>query len=371
MKKIVSIIFILLFIIIFLGTANFLYQKSQEKPVVFETEQAQEMDIISKTVATGKIIPRQEVEIKSQVSGVVDTLYTEAGEIVKSGDLIAKIRIIPDIARLNNAETQLLSAEINFKDSRRERDRQKSLYQSKLISEFDYNRFVLDYNLKKEALSAARSNLAIVRDGAAKSAGNSSKTSNIVYSTLDGMVLDIPVKKGAFITETNTFNPGTTIAAVANMQDLIFEGSVDEAEVGKIREGMELILNIGALEQNTYTAILEFISPKGFDEQGTIKFQIKAAVKLQEGTFIRAGYSANADIVLEKRENVLAINEGLLQFDGDQTYVEVERAEQVFERINITTGLSDSIFIEVKDGLSKDDKIKVPLVGAAAGTKSW
>lgn len=360
MKKILLILFGLLILAIFAGTAIFLYQKSQQKPVVYQTAQAEVRDIIKKTIATGKIVPRKEVDVKSQVSGVVDKVFVEAGETINKGELIAKIQIIPNVERLNAAESRVQSAKISFEDAARELDRQKSLFENKLISEVEYRKYLLEYNLKQESLSSAESNLAIVREGASKKAG---QVSNLVNATLSGMILDVPVKEGHFITETNTFNAGTTIATIANMQDLIFEGTVDESEVGKIAEGMELVLNIGALESEKFTANLEYISPKGVDDQGTIKFAIKAAVSLQEGTFLRAGYSANADIVLDKREQVIALNERYLQFDNKTPYVEVETTPQTFERREITTGLSDGIFIEIISGISTEDKIKEPIIG--------
>ncbi len=358
MKKIVLIIIALVCALIFLGTIVFLYNKSQEKPVIYETRHPITTTIIKKTIATGSISPRKEVEIKSQVSGVVEKILLDAGEAIKTDEIIAKIRIIPNIERLNNAESLLEQAKINFEDAQKELKRQKKLFEDKLISEFEYNKYLLSYKLKQEIVASAESNLAIVREGASKKSG---KTSNVVKATLDGMILDIPVKEGTFITETNNFNAGTTIAYIANMQDMIFEGRVDESEVGKIHEGMELYLTIGAIESEPFIAILEYISPKGYNDQGTIKFQIKASITLQEGKFIRAGFSANADIVLDKRENVLAINEGLLQFDNGVPYVEVEVGKQEFKRRNIELGLSDGINIEVISGLKALDKIKKPI----------
>lgn len=360
MKKTVLILIGILFLAVFIGTAVFLYQKSQQKPIVFNTAQAEVRDIVKKTIATGKIVPRKEVDIKSQVSGVVDQVFVEAGEFINKGELIAKIQIIPNVERLNAAESRLQSATISFDDAARELERQKSLFEEKLISEVEFRKYLLEYNLKQESVSAAESNLAIIREGASKKEG---QVSNLVHATLTGMILDVPIKEGHFITETNTFNAGTTIASIANMQDLIFEGTVDESEVGKITEGMELVLNIGALESETFTADLEYISPKGFDDQGTIKFQIKAAVKLQAETFLRAGYSANADIVLDKREQVISLNERFLQFEEKVPFVEVETEPQIFERRDIEVGLSDGIFIEITSGISLEDKIKEPIIG--------
>lgn len=358
LKKFLTLTSAVLMFSIFVGTAVFLYQKSQEKPVIYKTATPEIRNIIHKTIATGRIIPRKEVEIKSQVSGVVETIYVEAGQPIKAGDLIAKIRIIPDMERLNAAESQLEKARINYENAKKELARQKKLFEDNIISEFEYNKYRHDFKLQLETLSSAESNLAIIREGASQKAG---KVSNLVRSTLTGLILDIPVKEGSFVTETNTFNAGTTIANIANMQDMIFEGTVDEAEVGKIREGMELEMNIGAMETDEFKAQLEYISPKGFDDQGTIKFLIKAAVQLRDDRFLRAGYSANADIVLDKREQVLAINEGLLQFKKGTPFVEVETAPQEFVIRELKTGLSDGIYVEVLEGVSETDKIKQPI----------
>lgn len=355
MKKIVAGLLGFGLLIVFVGTAVFLYQKSQEKPVVFETDVPIVTDIVKKTVATGKIIPRKEVEIKSQVSGVVERIYVDAGQLIGKDELIAQIQIIPNMERLVAAESQLETARIRLQNAEQERDRQKKLFQDKLISEFEYNKYVYEYNLQAEAVDGAENNLAIIREGASKKAG---KISNQVKATLEGLLLDIPVKEGTFVTETNTFNAGTTIASIANMEDMIFEGTVDESEVGKIHEGMALLLNIGAMESEPFVASLEYISPKGIDDQGTIKFEIRAAVTLRKDRFLRAGYSANADIVLDKREQVLAVNERLLTFEGDRTFVEVETAPQVFEKREVKTGLSDGIYIEILDGVENGMRLK-------------
>lgn len=355
MKKFFLFLFIALIAFIFVGTAVFLYQKSNEEPVVFETESAFFTDIVKKTVATGKIIPRHEVEIKSQVSGVVKEIYVIPGETINKGDLLAKIEIIPNMQQLNSAESQLETARLNFENAKRELEQQKMLFEKNLISEFDYNKFLLGYQLQREAASAAENNVDLIKDGASK---NADKVSNIVWATLSGTVLDVPVKLGTFVTETNTFNAGTTIATIADMSDMIFEGQVDESEVGKIKEGMDLLLDIGAVESEPFTAVLEYISPKGVDDQGTIKFEIRAAVTLQDDQLIRAGYSANADIVLDKRDEALAINEANLIIEGSETFVEVETSEQQFEKRKIVTGLSDGINIEVVSGLTQDEKIK-------------
>ena len=355
MKKVLLIIFIIFIAGSLIGVGYILYNKAKKDPVVYETTEPFVTNIIKKTVATGTIMPRKEIEIKSQVPGVVEKLFVEAGESVKQGDLIAKIKIIPDVVSLNRAEADLQTAIINFNNAKKEMERQEKLYEEKVISQFDYNQFVLDFKLRKQDMEAAEANLELVKEGASKKSGN---VSNLVYSTVDGMVLDVPVEEGNFIVESNSFNEGTTIASVANMNEMIFEGMLDESEVGKVKEGMNLNLKIGAIDDATYNAILEFVSPKGIEEEGAIKFEVKANIKLKEDQFLRAGYSANADIVLDQRDSVLAIKERDIDFQGDTAFVEIETSDQIFEKRRIATGLSDGINIEVLKGLEKKDKIK-------------
>ena len=355
MKKIITILIVTILVASFIGTGFFLYQKSVEAPVVYETDSLFVADIVKKTVATGSIVPRREIALKSQVSGVVETIYVEAGEVVKEGQLIAKIKIIPDVVALSNAEASVKNALINFKNNETELNRQKSLFEQKVISEQEYKRILLDFQLAEQALETAENNLQLIKEGASKKSGS---VSNQVRSTAEGMVLDVPVKEGTFVIESNTFNEGTTIASVADMNEMIFEGKVDESEVGKLKEGMDLALVIGALDTEKFQATLEFISPKGVEEEGAIQFPVKAEVKLQEDAFLRAGYSANADIVLDQRDSVLAIREANIIFEGDKTFVEVQTAPQQFEKREITTGLSDGLNIEVLKGLVKEDKVK-------------
>lgn len=345
----------ILILVIFVGTTIFLYRKSQEAPVVYEITKPFYTDIVRKTVATGKIVPRKEIAVKSRVPGVISDVYVEAGQKIAKGDLIAKIELLPDLAFLSNAESELEKARINLNNAKRDYERQRVLFQEKLISELDFNRFELQYHLAEEAVKASENNVALIRDGASKKSG---KVSNEVQATVSGVLLDVPVKEGGFVIQSNTFNEGTTIASIANMEDMIFEGRVDESEVGKLKEGMPLELRVGAIGDPRFMANLEYIAPKGFEDQGTIKFEIRAAVNLSEDTFLRAGYSANADIVLERRDNVLAINEANLIVDGNKTFVEVETGPQKFVRREVVVGLSDGINIEIVSGLDQNESIK-------------
>lgn len=356
MKRIIRITVLVLLVSSFFYMSYFLYSKSKQPDVVYDTDSTFVTTIIRKTVATGSIIPRREIEIKSQVSGVVEKIYVEAGQVARKSQLLAKIRIIPNSVSLNNAQTQLRSARINYENTKKEKERQEQLYKEKIISEVEYNEFKLDFELREEALAAAESNLQLIREGASKQAGTAT---NEVRATVDGMILDVPIREGSFVIESNTFNEGTTIVSIANMQSMIFEGKVDESEVGKIREGMPLKLIIGALEGESFDATLEYISPKGVEEEGAIQFEIRAAIDIQQDVFLRAGYSANADIVLEKKDSVLSINERNLIFeDDDKVFVEVMTGPQQFEKREIKTGISDGINIEVVSGLTIEDRIK-------------
>lgn len=355
MKRIAISVALIGLLAIFVSTLVYLYQKSQEQPVTYETDRPFVADIVKKTVATGAIVPRREVALKSRVPGVVDKIYFEEGDLVEVGDLVARIRLIPDMVALNTADAALKAARINRENAERDLRRHEDLFQRQMISDFEYNRYLLEFKLVNQQLEAAQSNLELIREGAARRTGN---VSNEVKSTVTGMVLDIPVKEGTFIIESNTFNEGTTIATVADMNEMVFEGKVDESEVGRVAVGMPLVLSVGAIETETFEATLEFISPKGERDQGAVKFDIRAAIKLREGSFLRAGYSATADIVLERRDQVLAIREGNLIFERDQTYVEVETGQQIFERRQVQTGLSDGINIEIVGGLSENESLK-------------
>ena len=357
MKIIIKILTAVLIVSIFFGTFVFLYLKSKKKPVVYDTAQPFITDIILKTVASGSVTPRKEIDIKSKVSGIIETVNMEAGDLVKKGDLIAMVKIIPDMVSLNNAESRLRRAAINYNDAKKTYKRKHELFKKNIINESEFQRFQLNSDNALEELKAAEDNLMLIRDGVSKKYKNNANTS--IRSTIDGMILDIPVKVGKSVIESNTFNNGTTIAVVADMSEMIFEGKVDESEVGKIKEGMDLVITVGAIEDETFHAILEYISPKGVEENGAIQFEIKASVELKANTFLRAGYSANADIVLDKREKVMAISESLLQFEKENIFVEVEKAPQIYEKRKVETGLSDSINIEILSGISQNDKVKV------------
>ena len=357
MKTFIKMFVGLLILAVFAGTLAFLYKKSSKKIVVYKTAAPVETTIIKKAVATGSIVPRKEIEIKPQVSGVVEEIHVEAGDRVKEGDLLARVDIIPDLVNLNKAESRLKIAKIQVDDTKKSCERRRKLFKKGIIAESDLQQYEVAYSSAKEELAAAQTNLELVKEGIAKNMETATNT--LIRSTIDGMVLDVPVEVGNFVIETNNFNAGTTIATVADMGEMIFEGKVDESEVGRIEPGMDLILTVGAIEHETFNASLEYISPKGIEEKGAIQFEIRARVELKQSHFLRAGYSAIADIVLDRRDNVMAINESLLQFDGESPFVEVATGPQQFEKRSIQTGLSDGINIEIVSGLEKTDKVKI------------
>jgi len=361
MKKILGILLALVLITLFAGTLWFLWVKGQKQPVVYKTVSPEVGDIVKKAVATGAVIPRKEVAVKPQVSGIIDTIKVEAGERVRRGDLLATIRVIPQTGALAAAESRVNLARIRLDDAQRELDRTQRLFEEKVVEETVLRAAALTRDTAREELAAAGDSLEVIKRGVPERSGQDTNTR--VRATISGTVLDVPVKEGASVIEANNFNDGTTIASLADMSDLIFEGNVDESEVGKLRTGMDMVLTIGALEPARFNAVLEHIAPKGFSENGAIQFKIRAAMRETGGAVIRANYSANADIVLDRRTGVLTLSESLLQFDGDKPYVEVETAPRKFERREIRTGLSDGIRIEIVEGLRKEDKVKAGEAG--------
>lgn len=398
-------------LVVLLGTAGLIYyftSNSGGNDAVVETEKPELSDIVKKAVATGSVRPRQEVNVKPQVSGVVDEIYVEAGDLVEKGQKVAKIKLVPSEVSINNAKNSVELARLRYENAKRELARQREVYEQKLdvrdvqagldvarqqeqryrelfeegiISEQEYDQYLLDLKLaqtrydnadilaknnlkqfendveiRKQELDAAINNLQLLQEGASR---NSRQVANVITSTVDGMVLDVPVEEGTSVIERNNFNEGTTIVTVADMNSLIFEGKVDESDVGELNEGMPLRISVGALPGFSFDAILEFISPKGVEEEGSVKFEVRAALKTPEEVFLRAGYSANADIILEQREQVLAINERDVLFEADTTFVEVRTGQEAFEKRPVALGLSDGVKVEVKAGLDSTSAIKV------------
>lgn len=373
MKKTKTIIILVTIAVLFIVSMYWLYSKNIEDPVVYETEKPVMGTVVKKTVATGSIVPKEEVLIKPNISGIIDEIFVEAGEIVKAGDLIAKVKVVPNVSSLNSAKnnissvrTQVETARLAFENQKSIYNRQKELFEKGVISANEFDNAQLAYDqaeqrLKQErvGLTAATQNYDIVKTGTTSGMGASANTE--IRATVSGMVLDVPVKTGNQVIESNNFNDGTTIATLADVDKMIFEGKVDESEVGKIKEGLPLEITVGALPDKTFNADLDYIAPKGVDENGAIQFEIKGTMKHLDTTFIRAGLSANASIILAKAENVLTIKEALVQFDPktQKPFVEVMVGDQKFERRDIELGVSDGIDVEVKSGVSENDNIKV------------
>ncbi len=365
MKKYRKLIIATIIALIFIGTFVFLWQKSQPKEMVYN-EFFPEMNEVKKTtIITGKIEPRNEVNIKPQIGGIITQLMKEPGDYVQAGEVIAKVKVIPDMAQLSSAESRVRLADLNLQQAKIDYEREKNLYEQKLVSADEYDKVAQKLRQAKEELLASEDALQVVRDGVSKSNANASST--LIRSTISGVILDVPVKVGNSVINTNTFNEGTTIASVANMNDLIFRGNIDETEVGQLYNGIPMKITIGALQDLKFDASLEYISPKAVENNGANQFEIKAAVKVEKDDKIRSGYSANAEIVLAQVKKALTIPESAIEFSGDSTFVyliKVEGAKKTYERHQITTGLSDGVNIEVKKGLTVKDKVRGPQIVA-------
>lgn len=359
MKKFLKITLLVLLAAGIIGTFVFLWMKSRPKVVVYETVTAEVADLQKTTVATGKVEPRDEILIKPQISGIIDEVYKEAGQSIRKGEVIAKVKVIPELGQVNSAESRVRLAEINEKQAQTDFDRIEKLFKDKLISREDFEKSEVALKQSRVEVQTAKDALEIIKEGITKNSASLSST--LIRSTIDGLILDVPVKAGNSVIMSNTFNDGTTIATVANMNDLIFKGKIDETEVGRIHEGMPVKLTIGALQNLTFDATLEYISPKGVEENGANQFEIKAAVSVPDSVQIRSGYSANAEIVLQRAQQALAVPESVIEFSGDSTFVYIMTdsvPEQKFQRKPVIAGMSDGIKIEIKSGVTAKDKIR-------------
>ena len=358
-KKIKRIVLLSIVGLAVVGTFVFLWKKAQPEVIEYEIVTPERGTVETKTVATGNVEPRYEILIKPQISGIISEVLKEAGQRVTEGEIIAKVKVIPEMGQLNSAESRVNVARISLEQVESTHRRDEQLFKQGILTAEEFDVSKANYRKAKEELANAQSSLEIVRDGISRNSRSSSTTQ--IRSTITGMILNVPIKVGNSVIQSNSFNDGTTIASVANMNDMIFRGNVDETEIGKIREGMPIKLTVGALGTRTFDAVLEYVSPKGEEKNGAIQFEIKAAVSLPDTSFVRAGYSANAEIVLERAANVLTIPESTVEFHGDTAFVQVvkqEKPKQIFEKRQIKTGLSDGIKIEVKEGLTEKDKIR-------------
>lgn len=370
-KKIKRIVLLSIVGLAVVGTFVFLWKKAQPEVIEYEIVTPERGTVETKTVATGNVEPRYEILIKPQISGIISEVLKEAGQRVTEGEIIAKVKVIPEMGQLNSAESRVNVARISLEQVESTHRRDEQLFKQGILTAEEFDVSKANYRKAKEELANAQSSLEIVRDGISRNTRSSSTTQ--IRSTITGMILNVPIKVGNSVIQSNSFNDGTTIASVANMNDMIFRGNVDETEIGKIREGMPIKLTVGALGSRTFDAVLEYVSPKGEEKNGAIQFEIKAAVSLPDTSFVRAGYSANAEIVLERAENVLTIPESTVEFHGDTAFVQVvkqEKPKQIFEKRQIKTGLSDGIKIEVKEGLTEKDKIRGAAISKEANNNN-
>ena len=355
MKKFGKYLVFILIALVVAGTFAYLFKRSRPQEIRYEELTAEVADIVKSTVVTGKVQPRDEVNVKPQISGIIAELYKEAGQPVKEGEIIAKLKVIPDMSSLSSAQSRVRLSELNLKQAQTNFDREKALYDKQLVSADEYDKVAQALQQAKEELKAAKETLEIVRDGVSSS--NKSGSSTLIRSSVSGLILDIPVKVGNTVINSNSFNDGTTIATVADMDDLIFDGNIDETEVGRLSVGMPVKITVGALQDVVFDASLEYIAPKATESGGTNLFEIKAYQRVPEDITVRSGYSANAEIVLQRAAQVLSIAESALQFEGDQTYVYV-LGDKGYERRDVKTGLSDGVNIEIKEGLSPGEKVR-------------
>ncbi|WP_300693588.1 efflux RND transporter periplasmic adaptor subunit [uncultured Bacteroides sp.] len=359
MKKYLKIALLAVVAAIFIFTFVFLYRKSRPKVTLYETVAPAVADLEKTTVATGKVEPRDEILIKPQISGIIDEVYKEAGQNVRKGEVIAKVKVIPELGTLNAAESRVRLAELNARQGETDFARMEKLFNDRLVSREEYEKAEVSVKQAREELQTAKDNLEIVKEGITKS--NASFSSTLIRSTIDGLILDVPVKAGNSVIMSNTFNDGTTIATVANMNDLIFRGKIDETEVGRVHEGMPVKLTIGALQNLSFDATLEYISPKGVEENGANQFEIKAAVRVPDSVVVRSGYSANAEIVLERAHQALTLPESTIEFSGDSTFVYLltdSVPQQKFERRAVRVGMSDGIKIVIREGVDGKSRVR-------------
>ncbi|HUI71948.1 MAG TPA: efflux RND transporter periplasmic adaptor subunit [Spirochaetia bacterium] len=359
MRKFAGRIIGILLLVLFLATLAFLINKSRKPEVVYETEKPVIMDIVDKTVTTGSIVPQKEIAVKSRLSGIVNEVFVEPGDTVNIGDRIISIKVVPDNVTLNKAELDLRKAKLSLETAQRDWERQQGLRAGNFITDSDLEKSLLTYQLAKEDVEWAENNLLLLKEGASK---RSDQVSNVIFSPSAGAVLEVPVKPGGSVIESNTFNDGTTIATVADMGHLMYDGQLDESEIGKVRAGMELIISVAALAEAKLPAHLDFIAPKGVVNQGAVQFEIKAYITPPPEMRLRAGYSASADIVLGRAEKALAVREQNILFEGEKTFVEVATGPKTFRKQEVRLGVSDGIHVQITSGLSSGEAIKIQTV---------
>ena len=361
MKKYLQLAVAAIIALVFVGTFVFLYRKSRPKETVYNEFVSKRADIRKTTVITGRIEPRDEVSVKPQISGIITQLYKQAGDRVDAGEVIARVKVIPDMGQLSSAEARVRLAEVNLAQARVDHQRMQNLYRKQLVSDDAYDKVHQSLVQAEEEKTAATDALEVVRDGVSRR--NAKASSTLIRSTISGVVLDVPVKVGNTVVLSNTFNDGTTIASVADMNDLIFRGNIDETEEGRLVQGMSMRITVGALHDLAFDATLEYISPKAVEQGGANQFEVKAAVRVEGDVYMRSGYSANAEIVLEEADKVLSVPESAIEFSGDTAFVyvlEPGTSPKVYRRTRVETGLSDGVDIEIRSGVEEGQTVRGP-----------
>ena len=360
MKKFFRIFWISLLVLVFLGTMVFLWMKSRPEVQTWQLLSPQTRSISNSIIATGKVEPSNEVQIKPQISGIIDDIHYDPGDDVKVGDVLATIKVVPEMSSLNSAEGRLRVAEINYDKALREHRRNEDLYRKGILSQEEFETSQTTLSNAEEEVDNSRDALKIITDGVSEKYDHLSNT--LVRSTITGKILDIPVEVGNSVIQANTFNDGTTIATVADLGNMLFKGNIDESDDGKVRTGMPVKVKVGALQCVDFDAMLTYTAPKSEEVDNVVMFEIEAEVQIPDSIFVRAGYSANAEIITEKRDSVMTIEESCVKFAGDTSYVEVfkgmDKKEQLFERKDVKIGMSDGVYVEILDGLAGTDKVK-------------
>ncbi len=328
---------------------------SSKKTVWVNTESAYITTIEEKRFVPGNLYPLTEIDIKSQISGTLEKIYVKIGDKVKVGDNIAQVKLIPDPSNLERAKSNLIAAKINYENNEKIFKRNEDLFKKSIIPPIQFDEYKRTLDVSKEQYLSAQNQLTLIMEGTVRNAD----ISNIIKATSTGTIIDLPLKIGSSVIERNNFNAGTTIATIADIDTFIFRGKVNESDMKYLNMGMNLTLYLNAYKDLKKEAKLNKISAKGMEEYGIMKYYIEAQFSLANDSLkIRSGYSANAEMILQRRENVLAVKEKHIQFENDSAYLNIVISDGKEEKRFVTTGLSDGINIEILKGLLKDEKYK-------------
>lgn len=372
-KKVISIILGLVFVLAVVFGIGYLIKSNSKESEVFLTRKPSIKNLDDKVMATGKIEPREEIEIKPNISGIIQSISVKEGDKVEAGQLLATIRIVPNVTdvnnatmQINNSQIQLANAKINVDNQQKQFAMQEKLYKQGVISKQEYiaaqqqlQTTLQQQKLASQQLNAAQKQLQIVRTGATPELQSMATTQ--IRAKAAGTVLEIPVKVGGQVIEANSFNPGTTICSIADLNSLIFKGKIDEAQAGKLKEGMDMNVVIGALQNKSFPGKVTLIAPKGTEESGTIKFNVEGNVTNPKGEYIRAGFSANGEVILSSQKNALLLDESLIQYDkgNNKSFVEVKQPNGSFKKTYVKLGASDGINVQILSGIDKNSEVKV------------